>query len=154
MPRFHRTANGSRISTGEQRTTSENYVFVQPFPATGAKYQISQTGENGHHAMWSRDQKALYYVPTVGSFVMRRITTTPSLAFGNPVPVPRGFPVAAPVTPRTFDIASDGRVIGVASRDTAFTRGGQTAATSVPAVTEVTVVINWFEELKAKVPRR
>jgi serine/threonine-protein kinase len=136
-------------STGEQRTTSENYVFVQPFPATGARYQISQTGENGHHAMWSRDQKALYYVPTVGQFVMRSITTTPSFAFGNPVSVPRSFPVAPPVTPRTFDITDDGRVIGVITRDSAST-SGQTATVPM-AITQITVVINWFEELKTKV---
>ena len=138
-------------STGENRRTSENYVFVQPFPATGAKYQISQTGENGHHAMWSRDQKSLYYVPLVGQFVMRSIATTPSLTFGNPVSVPRGFPVAAPVTPRTFDITADGRVIGVAARDS-VARSGQTSATTIAALSEVTVVINWFDELKAKVP--
>ena len=136
-------------STGEQRTTSENYVFVQPFPPTGARYQISQTGENGHHAMWSRDQKALFYVPTVGEFFMRSITTLPSFAFGNPVRVPRSFPVAAPVTPRTFDISDDGRVIGVINRDS--TSAGQTRAMVPQAITHVTVVINWFEELKAKV---
>jgi len=65
--------------------------------------------------------------------------------------VPRSFPVAAPVTPRTFDIAADGRVVGVISRDTTFSRG---QAASIPqAVTDVTVVLNWFEELKAKVPK-
>ena len=138
-------------STGEQRTTSENYVFVQPFPPSGAKYQVSQTGENGHHAMWSRDQKWLYYVPTVGQFLKRSVTTSPSFSFGNPVPLPRTFPVAAPVTPRTFDIASDGRVIGVISRDTTASRGQ--AASAPQAVTEVLVVLNWFEELKVKVPK-
>jgi hypothetical protein len=138
-------------STGQLGTASENYVFVQPFPPTGARYQISQTGENGHHAMWSRDQKSLYYVPLYGQFVMRSITTQPSFAFGNPVQVPRAFPVAAPVTPRTFDIAPDGRVIGVIAVDSA-SRSGQSIP-SITAIDEVTVVINWFEELKAKVRR-
>jgi serine/threonine-protein kinase len=142
-------------STGEQRATSENYVFVQPFPATGAKYQISQTGENGHHAMWSRDQKFLYYVPTVGTFVKRSIRTGPPVTFGNPIPVARRFPVAAPGTPRTFDIGIDGRVIGVIGRDTTAENIPFTGAASVPAaITEVTVVLNWFEELKTKVPPR
>jgi eukaryotic-like serine/threonine-protein kinase len=141
-------------STGEQRATSENYVFVQPFPPTGAKYQISQTGENGHHAMWSRDQRFLFYVPTVGTFVRRPITTGPSVTFGNPVQVPRRFPVAAPVTPRTFDINIDGRVVGVIGRDTTSSISGTTATSVQTAITEVTVVLNWFEELKAKVRRK
>ncbi|HZI28946.1 MAG TPA: protein kinase [Gemmatimonadaceae bacterium] len=138
-------------STGQLGTAAENYVFVQPFPPTGARYQISQTSENGHHAMWSRDQKSLYYVPLYGQFVMRSITTQPSFTFGNPVQVPRAFPVAAPVTPRTFDIAPDGRVIGVIAVDSA-NRSGQSVP-SIAAIDEVTVVINWFEELKAKVRR-
>jgi Tol biopolymer transport system component len=140
-------------SSGEQRATSENFVFVQPFPPTGAKYQISQTGENGHHAMWSRNQKFLYYVPTVGTFVKRFIATGTSVTFGDPVPVPRRFPVAAPGTPRTFDIGTDGRVIGVIGRDTEENSAGMTAATVQAAITEITVVLNWFEELKAKVKR-
>jgi Tol biopolymer transport system component len=138
-------------STGQLGTSSENYVFVQPFPATGARYQISQTGENGHHALWSRDQKAIYYVPLYGQFVMRSITTSPSFTFGNPVQVPRGFPVAAPVTPRTFDIGLNDRVIGVIAVDTA-SRSGQSVPT-IAAIDEVTVVVNWFEELRAKVRR-
>ena len=139
-------------SMGEQRTTSENFVFVEPFPSMGARYQISQTGENGHHAMWSRDQKWLYYVPTVGTFVKRSITTGPSVTFGNPVTVPRRFPVAAPVTPRTFDIGIDGRVVSVIGGDT--TSSVRTATALQGAINEVMVVLNWFEELKAKVPRK
>ena len=141
-------------STGEQATAAENYVFVQPFPPTTAKYQISQTGENGHHAMWSRDQKWVYYVPTVGAFVKRPITTGTSVTFGNSVPVPRRFPVAAPGTPRTFDITPDNRVISVVARDTAQSSANPTSASSPIAISEITVVLNWFEELKAKVPRK
>ena len=37
-------------------------VYVQPFPATGAKYQVSR-GDVGHHALWSRDGKQLFYIP-------------------------------------------------------------------------------------------
>ena len=136
-------------STGQMGTMAENFVFVQPFPPTGTRYQISQTGENGHHAMWSRDGKALFYVPLYGTFVKRSITTQPTFSFGKPVQVPRGFPVAAPVTPRTFDITPNGRVIGVIALDSS-SRSGQTVPT-LPTISEITVVINWFEELKAKV---
>ena len=136
-------------ATSDRTATTENYVFVQPFPATGTRYQISQSGENGHHPMWSRDQKELFYVPLVGQFVVRSMKTQPNITFGNPVPVARTFPVAAPVTPRTFDITADGRVIGVAIRG-ATTAQNSSAAFQLTTA-EVTVVLNWFEELKAKV---
>jgi serine/threonine-protein kinase len=138
-------------SSTERSTTTENYVHIQPFPATGATYQISQSGENGHHPLWSRDQKELYYVPLVGQFVARSITTQPTISFGNPVPVPRGFPVAPPVTPRTFDVTGDGRIISVVARRTADSTGGSAVSGTMLAPSEVMVVLNWFEELKAKV---
>ena len=141
-------------STGERGASNENFVFVQPFPATGARYPISQAGENGHHPMWSRDQKELYYVPLVGQFVVRSITTGHSFSFGNPVSVPRKFPVAAPVTPRTYDVAHDGRIISVMSPDNNDPGRGGAASNIQLATLEVAVVINWFEELKARVPRR
>ena len=53
-------------------------VYVQPFPATGAKYQISR-GDVGHHALWSRDGKQLFYIPGPGRFVVVNVTTQPSL---------------------------------------------------------------------------
>ena len=37
----------------EGRTSSA--VYVQPFPPTGAKYQISKNAEDGHHPVWSPD---------------------------------------------------------------------------------------------------
>ena len=150
---FSPDGNWIAYSTGEQATAAENYVYVQPFPPTTAKYQISQTGENGHHAMWSRDQKWVYYVPTVGAFVKRPITTGTSVTFGNSVPVPRRFPVAAPGTPRTFDITPDNRVISVVARDTSQSSANPTSALAPSAIMEITVVLNWFEELKVKVRR-
>ena len=137
--------------SASERSGTEVYVYVQPFPATGSRYQISQSGENGHHPMWSRDQKELLYVPLVGQLAARSVTTGPTFAFGNPVQIPRTFPVAAPTTPRTFDITPDRRVVGViASSPSPDGRGGGSGAASAAAL-EVVVVLNWFEELKARV---
>jgi hypothetical protein len=60
--------------------------------------------------------------------------------FGNAVQVPRTFPTAAPTTPRTFDIAPDGRILGVIVP-------GQNP--TVMGRRSIQVVLNWFEELKA-----
>ena len=43
-------------STRDTPNTS-NVVFVQPFPATGAKVQVSSNTEDGHHQVWSSDGK-------------------------------------------------------------------------------------------------
>ncbi|MGH9255893.1 MAG: protein kinase domain-containing protein [Vicinamibacterales bacterium] len=40
--------------------TGRNEVYVQPFPASGAKWQISTSG--GAQARWRRDGKELYYL--------------------------------------------------------------------------------------------
>ncbi len=41
--------------------SGQNEVYVQPFPPTGAKYQISTSG--GRNALWSPDGKQLFYQP-------------------------------------------------------------------------------------------
>src|SRR5262249_21446869 len=41
-----------------------NSLYVQPFPPTGAKYQINRE-EDGHHPLWSSDGKRLFYNPAL-----------------------------------------------------------------------------------------
>jgi WD40-like Beta Propeller Repeat len=42
-------------------------VFVQPFPPTGARYQLfARAGDFPHHPLWTPDGKQLLYVPRVG----------------------------------------------------------------------------------------
>jgi hypothetical protein len=89
----------------------------------------------------------------VGQFVARSVTTNPTFSFGDPKPVPRRFPVAPPVTPRTFDISGDGRIISVVA-SSATDSAGRASAGSVLAPAEVVVILNWFEELKTKVTGR
>ncbi len=126
----------------------ENAVYVQPVPPTGARYQVSQAGENGHHPQWSHDGKELFYIPQVGRFVTRSISTQSGVSFGNPVPVPRSFPVAAPATPRTFDITADGKVVSVTA---VAAEGSDQKLASQPANgRQIMVVLNWFEELKQR----
>ena len=114
-------------------------VFVEPFPATGDKVQISKVEENAHHSLWSRDGKTLFYIPGAEPLVGVTIATRP-FSVGNPRPtkLPNNNPVGAP---RNFDIAADGQRF-------IFTTG-QGSGTYAP---QVQIVINWFEELKARVP--
>jgi Tol biopolymer transport system component len=60
-------------------------IYVQPFPSTGAKYQITKSG--GHKSVWSPDGKQLFYVPGGAQFAVVTIATQPSFTFGNPEPL-------------------------------------------------------------------
>lgn len=117
----------------------EATTYVQPFPPNGTKHQIARGGR----PLWSRDGKQLFYVPTPTQLMAVTITTQPTFTFTNPVIVPRGFGVSSPTTPRAFDILPDGRIVGIGTV-------GQNQSGSGPA--QIQVVLNWFEELKARVP--
>jgi Tol biopolymer transport system component len=121
-------------------------VFVQPFPATGATYPISQG--NGIHPMWSPDGKELFYGPgTVNSLMTVSVTSRPTFTFGNPVPVPRRFVERGPFFERNSDITPDGkRFLGVVRAGQDTESGGLTP--------QIDVIVNWFEELKQRVPSR
>ena len=122
-------------------------LFVQPFPPTGATYPISKG--SGFHPTWSPDGKELFYFIGVGGgqFMALSVTTRPTFAFGNPVPVPRPFVVRGPGFERNYDITRDGkRFLGVVA-------AGQTES-GAPAAPQIQVVLNWFEELKARVPTK
>ena len=80
-------------------------------------------------------------------FVAVSVTTRPTFTFGNPVPVPRPFAAGRPGFERNYDITLDGkRFLGVVA-------AGQTAS-GAPAAPQIQVVLNWFEELKARVPTK
>ena len=122
-------------------------LFVQPFPTTGATYPISKA--SGFHPTWSPDGKELFYFTGAGGqFVAVSVTTRPTFTFGNPVPVPRPFVERGPGFERNNDITLDGkRFLGVVA-------AGQNTASGAPAAPQIQVVLNWFEELKARVPTK
>ena len=76
---------------------------------------------------------------------MQAFTTQPSVTFGPLVPFSRGGAVTSgPQARRNQDVMPDGRILGVID-------GGQSPLAGFP---QINVVLNWFEELKAKVPSR
>ncbi|MBA3295969.1 MAG: serine/threonine-protein kinase [Acidobacteria bacterium] len=124
-----------------ERGQGEATTFVQPFPPTGSRYQIARGGRPA----WSRDGRELFFVPAPGQFMAVRVRTEPSFAVTSPVAVPRRFGIADPASPRPFDTLPDGRMVGVAPP-------GMSQSDSGPA--QIHVVLNWFEELKARAPRK
>lgn len=141
LPNAVFSPDGNWVAYASAGTTTA--VFVQPFPATGSTYQVSA---NGTHPLWSADGKELFFTPP-NQLTVVSVATQPTFTVGNPVPLPRGFMAgkAAGASARPYDITQDGkRFIGMIT-------AGETlsGATVTP---QIQVVLNWFEELKAKVP--
>jgi eukaryotic-like serine/threonine-protein kinase len=121
-------------------------ISVQPYPATGAVRQLFAKGpDDPHHPVWSPDGKMLFYVPRPSGFESVRVTTQPTLTFGNPEPLSVPFELGPPGVRRAFDMTPDGKFLGLI-----LGAGGQMGAGLSP---QVQVVLNWFEELKTRVPR-
>jgi serine/threonine-protein kinase len=120
-------------------------IFVEPFPATGAKYQLAVQGAPSvaHKPVWSPNGRELLYVPRLGGFEAVSVTTRPAFAFGSAVPVPRKFNPGSPAVRALYDITRDGRFVGVVPI------GDSGAIYSAP---QIEVVLNWFEELRRLVP--
>jgi Tol biopolymer transport system component len=134
--------------TSSASSTNDTQVSVQPVPPTGARYQVfAKAGDNPHHPAWSTDGKQLelLYVPRPGGFEAVSVVTRPTFAFGNPVTVPRAFPVASPNMPRAFDVMPNGKIVSVAVAGEAATAETSTLPT------QVYVVLNWFDELTTRV---
>jgi serine/threonine-protein kinase len=127
-------------------TTGFTTMYVQPFPPTGGTvYQLTRS-ENAHFPVWSRDGKALFYVPGPGRFASISTIVQPTFTFADPVPAPMvGFLEGGPTYVRSYDVMPDGkRVIGTVPA------GVQSAnATRLP---NIEVIVNWFEVLKSRVP--
>jgi Tol biopolymer transport system component len=129
--------------------SADGQVFVQPFPATGAKYPIAR---GAIHPIWSRDGMELYFEgfgPNAnGKLNVVAITTQPTFAFGNPVVVPSGgVQLGFAALERRYDVMPDVRGL-VAAVDVGQKEAG------APVLSQLQVVLNWTEELKRLSPAK
>lgn len=134
---FHPTGRWVAYQAGETGV-GEAMTYVEPFPPTGAKYEIGRGGR----PMWSRDGRELYYVPAPSQFTMVSVRTEPAFGFSPPVAVPRRFGLAPPASARPYDILPDRRIVSI---DAVNLAGDQRSP-------QIQVVLNWFEELRTKLP--
>jgi hypothetical protein len=136
--------------TTSERSMTTMTIYVQPYPATGAKYQLFVKGSSStpantpHKVAWSPNGKELFYVPRLGGFEAVSVTTQPTFAFGNAVTVPRPFQPGPPNSRTLYDITPDGKFVGLMP-------AGRTPSGDFTAP-QIQVVLNWFEELRARVP--
>jgi serine/threonine-protein kinase len=114
--------------------TGRPEVYVQPFPPTGAKWQVA---EGASVPLWSADGHELFYVQ--GRELMA-VTVTTAGAFSASSPRKLfDFPVSTMLstdTSTTYDVAPDGRFLVVRS------------AAAEPMGGHLVVVLNWFQLLQ------
>ena len=114
-------------------------VYVQPYPGPGGKWQISTEG--GTEPVWNRNRSELFY--RSGDKMMAvDIATQPSFTVGKPRMLFDGPYLLTPTTSPNYDASPDGQ------RFLMLKPTEQAQA----APTQIDVVLNWFEELKQKVP--
>jgi Tol biopolymer transport system component len=87
--------------------TGRHEVFVQPFPLTGAKHQVTKNG--GGHPLWSPDGKQLFFDKDQHMFSIQ-VQTQPAFSAGAPAALPiAGFIQAPGNNRRQYDITPDGK---------------------------------------------
>jgi serine/threonine-protein kinase len=135
--------------TWAPRAEARPQIYVQRFPPAGTPYQISkETQTSPHHPFWSRDGKELYYIPGPTQFAVVTINTSSGFSFSEPVQLSRGAPPfteGGPTNTRQNDSAADKRIVGIVS-----TTGQAVSGSS--AEVPIRVVLNWFDELNARLP--
>jgi serine/threonine-protein kinase len=115
-------------------------VFIQSFPNPQLKrWKVSPT--QGSEPMWTRGGRELVYrngdsVLAVTVDMENGRSGPPRLLFSGPYPDNPGW-----TRPRSYDVSSDGE------------RFLMTKVPVNPPTPRIAVVLNWFEELRPKVPR-
>jgi Tol biopolymer transport system component len=137
--------NGQWVAYQSNETGTPT-VYVQPFPATGSRFQASVDAvqDDPHHPLWSRDGRELFYVAGPNRFVVTSVTERSGLAFSNPRLIQTGIwknTFGGPSTIRNYDVSPDGQ------RFIAVIASGVTDS-GTPRAPQIDVVLNWFEELR------
>jgi len=117
-------------------------IFVQPYPTTGEKHQVTMGG--GGEPVWSPDGKQLFYFWN-GKLYAVDIQTEPRFSLGPLTPLPIAGALQPTGAPRNYDIHPNGKQFVVVL---AASQGEN----NQPTQPQVNVVLNWIEELKQRVP--
>ena len=115
-------------------------VYVQPYPGPGGKWQISTEG--GTEPVWNRNGRELFF-RSGNKMMAADVTTQPGFSAGKPRKLFEGSYVRSdwPLASMTYDVSADGQRFLMVK-----------ATEQASSATEINIVLNWFEELKRRVP--
>jgi eukaryotic-like serine/threonine-protein kinase len=115
--------------------SGRNEIYVVPYPGPGGKWQISTAG--GREPAWNRNGRELFYRD--GDKMMAvEINTQSGFSAGTPKVLFQGPYQTLTASTPNYDVSADGQ------RFLMLEPTEQTA--------QINIVLNWFEELKQKVP--
>ena len=114
--------------------SGEYQNYLQPFPPTGQRFQVSRVG-GAEEPRWSRDSSKIFYRSGQRIMVVS-VQTTPELKIGEPQVFYEGEFVN--VGGRSYDISPDGE------RALVITASEGTARS-------IRVITNWFDEVERKI---
>ena len=121
--------------------SGQRQIYVRSYHEvdSGGRWQVSTSG--GHSPLWSRDGRELFY--RSGSKIMAvDVDTKSGFSAGKPRMLFEGPYLPTSGSLPYYDVSPDGqRFLMLKPVE---------SQTSVP--TQINVVLNWFEELKRKVP--
>ena len=117
--------------------SGQREIYVQPFPGPGAKWRVSTKG--GRMPRWGPDGRELFYLATDQKLMKVDMKMAPEVEIGEPQSLfLTRIKIAGPVG--QYDVSADGQRFLV---NTLVEEEG---------ATPITLVLNWFEELKRLVP--
>ncbi len=135
-PKFSPNGNWLAYSSDE---SGRREIYVQPYPGPGGKLQISNDG--GQEPVWNPKGGELFY--RSGSKVMSvAIDTESGFSAGNPRMLFEGPYVLTSGSFPFYDVSPDGERFLML----------KPVESQAAAPTQIHVVLNWFEELKQKIP--
>ena len=115
-------------------------VYVRPFPGPGEKWPISVDGDN--EPVWPRGGRQLFY--RAGDAMMAvDIETTPTFSASKPRKLFEKAYERSIALWANFDASSDGQRLLMIKRENPS-----------PAASHINVVLNWLDELQARVPTK
>jgi len=131
--------------------SGEFQVYVRPFPnVQDGRWQISTSG--GSRAAWSRNGRELFYLDKEGLLTSVAIPAVPGETFSTGPPVKilnRKYYAGAYLLGldlRAYDVSSDGRRFLMIKESESVPRP--------TAEVNLILVLNWIEELRARLPSR
>jgi hypothetical protein len=128
----------------QSNESGQNQIYVRPFPdVNSGRWQVSPSG--GTHPAWARSGRELFYRDAAGALTTVSIQTTPAFSAGNPTKL---FDTRyhSALNMRSYDVAPDGRRFLMIKDVPAASQQSDVRPASI------VVVLNWVEELKARLP--
>ena len=139
--------DGRWLAYGSSEGSQIEQIYVEPIPRTGEKHQITRNG--GAFPVWSRDGRSLFFRRAqggegIGTHLVR-VEIVPGSAFvwqnERELPI-KGFLLFG--GQRDYDVMPDGKRFVMV-----FPPRNEAGDLERP---RINVVVNWLEELKARVP--